>query len=164
MSDTLENYRKNFLSYLGIASKVPNILFQFINMFFGSDYKSLSTRIWLSLLLQALVFIGTTVLAVIDSSEWPEIFFWITMLSAFVINIANGLFQGCVYGIAAKLPVRYTNAVTIGFNLSGVIAALFMIVSIAIAPTPKVVAIYFFSFAVIYLVFCFVNEFIVRRN
>ncbi|CAG2107518.1 unnamed protein product [Medioppia subpectinata] len=163
-SETLENYRKNFLSYLGIASKAPNILFQFINMFFSSDYQSLSIRICVSLLMQTIVFVVTLALAVVDSSQWPELFFWITMLSAVVINTANGVFQGCVYGIAAKLPVRYTNAVTIGFNLSGVIAALLLILSIAIAPTARVVAIYFFTFAVVYLVFCLCNELFVRQN
>jgi len=86
------------------------------------------------------------------------------MLSAILINIANGIFQGCLYGIAAKLPMKYTNSVTIGFSLSGSIAALFMITSIAIAPTPQEVAVYFFSFAVFYLMLCFVNELLLKRN
>ncbi|XP_054157472.1 equilibrative nucleoside transporter 3-like [Oppia nitens] len=163
-SETLKTYRKNFLSYLGIASKAPNILFQFINMFLSSNYKSLSKRIWSTLLFQALVFIVITGLAFADSSQWPEIFFWITMLLAFIVNIANGIFQCCVYGIAAKLPVQYTNAVTMGFNLSGVIAAIFLIISLSIAPTPKVSAVYFFSVAVIYLLLCFMNELFIRKN
>ncbi|CAG2174751.1 unnamed protein product [Oppiella nova] len=32
-TQTLDNYKTNFLSYLGIASKAPNILLQIINMF-----------------------------------------------------------------------------------------------------------------------------------
>jgi hypothetical protein len=39
-----------------------------------------------------------------------------------------------------------------------------MIISIAIAPNPQKVAIYFFSFAVFYLLLCFVNEFLLKRN
>ncbi len=131
---------------------------------FNKSYSSLSTRIWSTTLFQAIVFTLTIGLAIIDSSEWPEIFFWITMLSAVVINIANGIFQGCVYGIAAKLPMKYTNSVTFGFSISGSISSLFMIISITIAPNPKEVAIYFFSFAVFYLLLCFVNELLLKRN
>jgi len=69
-----------------------------------------------------------------------------------------------VYGVAAKLPSRYTNAVLMGINLSGVIAAIFMIMSIAVSPTPQVLATYLFSFAVVFQMICFANEFIIRRN
>ncbi len=86
------------------------------------------------------------------------------MSSAVVINIANGIFQGCVYRIAAKLPMKYTNSVTFGFSISGSIASLFIIISIAIAPNPQEVAIYFFSFAVFYLLLCFINDFLLKRN
>ncbi|CAG2118134.1 unnamed protein product, partial [Medioppia subpectinata] len=99
-----------------------------------------------------------------DTSRWPEVYFWLIMGGAFVANIANGIFQSCVYGIAAKLPVRYTNGVTIGFNLSGVIAAVFMIVSISVSQNDRVVAIYLFSFAIAYQMLCFLVEMLVRRN
>lgn len=33
----VDNYRNSFLSYLGIASKAPNILLQIINMFIGAQ-------------------------------------------------------------------------------------------------------------------------------
>jgi hypothetical protein len=39
-----------------------------------------------------------------------------------------------------------------------------MIISIAIAPNPQEVAIYFFSFAAFYLLLCFVNELLLKRN
>lgn len=121
-------------------------------------------RISVTLIVQSLVFVLTIILAVVDSSEWPEIFFWITMLSAVVINIANGVYQGCVYGAAAKLPMKYTNAVTIGMNLSGTIASIFMIMSIGVSPTPRMVAIIFFSCAVIILTMCLVTEFFLKKN
>ena len=37
-SPSVDNYRLNFLSYLGLASKVPNILLQILNMFIGAEY------------------------------------------------------------------------------------------------------------------------------
>ena len=86
------------------------------------------------------------------------------MMSAVAINIANGVYQGCVYGAAAKLPMEYTNAVTIGMNLSGTIASLFMILSIAVSPSAKVVAIIFFSCAVVILTLCLITEFFLKNN
>lgn len=86
------------------------------------------------------------------------------MLSAAVINMANGVYQGCVYGTAADLPMKYTNAVTIGMNLSGTLSALLMIASIAIAPDPQKVAIYFFSSAVVFLLICVITYFYMLRN
>ncbi|CAG2183018.1 unnamed protein product, partial [Oppiella nova] len=117
-SDSLVNYRTNFLSYLGIASISPNVFLQILNLFANKSYGSLSTRISLSLLLQSVVFVATIVLAVLDTTGWPDVFFWLTMLSAVIINSATGVLQGCNYGAAAKLPMKYTNAVVMGTNLS----------------------------------------------
>ncbi|CAG2118841.1 unnamed protein product, partial [Medioppia subpectinata] len=161
---SLDNYKTNFLSYLGIASKAPNILLQIINLFANTGYGSLSIRISVTLIVQSLVFVFTIILAVIDSTGWPDIFFWVTMLSAAVINVANGVYQGCVYGAAAKLPMGYPNAVTIGMNMSGTIASLFMIISIAVSPSAKVAAIIFFACAVVMLTICLVSEFYLKNN
>ncbi|XP_054157477.1 equilibrative nucleoside transporter 1-like [Oppia nitens] len=163
-SPTLDNFRTNFLSYLGIASKAPNILLQLINLFANTSHGSLSTRITVTLVIQALVFVFTIILAIIDTTEWAEIFFWLTMASAVVINVANGVYQGCVYGAAAKLPMKYTNAVSIGMNLSGTIASLFMIGSIAVSPSARVAAIIFFSCAVFILILCVISEVFIKNN
>jgi len=118
----------------------------------------------MTLLIQILIFIITIILAFIDSQSWPELFFWLTMLSAVVINIANGVYQGCCYGSTAKLPMKYTNAVTIGMNLSGTIAALFLILSIAMSPSLKIEAIIFFSCTAILLAACLLTEFYLKNN
>jgi equilibrative nucleoside transporter 1/2/3 len=104
------------------------------------------------------------ILAIIDSSSWPELFFWITMVLAAVINMANGVYQGCVYGSAAQLPMKFTNAVTIGMDLSGTVASLLLILTIAIAPHPQQVAIYFFSSAVFILLLCLSSYLVLKDN
>lgn len=125
---------------------------------------SLLTRIGVSLVIQAMIFGLTVSLAVIDTSSWKEMFFWVTMMSAAVINMANGVYQGCVYGSAAKLKMKYTNAVTIGMNISGTLSAVLMIISISLSPQYKVSAIYFFSSAICYLLFCLLTLLILRKN
>ena len=87
------------------------------------------------------------------------------MASAIVINIANGVYQSCIYGLAARFPMRYTNAVTTGMNLSGTIASLLTLLSIAISQhDEQLEAIIFFSFAVIQLSACLSTEFFFVKN
>lgn len=110
------------------------------------------------------LFVLTIWLALIDSSAWPEAFFWVTMATAVLFNTVNGIFQSCVYGIGAKFPMHYTNYITLGFSFSGTIASLFLITSLLLSPHPKVVAIYYFAFASVFMVICLVNELVVRSN
>ena len=70
----------------------------------------------------------------IDTSEWPGIFFYLTIGSVVVLNsnenfgmiifskvllliyisVSNGIYQNTVYGIAAKMPFSHTGAVVLG--------------------------------------------------
>lgn len=103
-------------------------------------------------------------MAIVDSSGWPSIFFWLTMLSAVAINLANGIYQSCAYGLAARFPMKYTNSVVMGMNVSGTIAAILMIISIALSPKENLEALIFFSCAVIILFICFIGQFYVNKN
>lgn len=103
-------------------------------------------------------------MAIVDSTTWPSIFFWMTMMSAIAINLANGIYQGCVYGLAARFPMKYTNSVTMGMNVSGTIAAILMIISIALSPKENVEALIFFSSAVVLLFVCLIGQFYVNKN
>ena len=47
---------------------------------------SLTPRIVGSIVVEVIIFIVTVVLAMIDSSEWPGIFFWVTMASVIILN------------------------------------------------------------------------------
>ena len=47
---------------------------------------TLSTRIIGGILIEVGVFVTTVVLAMVDSSQWPGVFFWITMVSVVVLN------------------------------------------------------------------------------
>lgn len=118
----------------------------------------------LTFLVQIAIFIIMIALALIDSSAWPEAFFWITIIIAILFNTFNGIFQNCIYGIVAKFPMEYINFVTFGFSLSGTIASIFLIVSLILSPQPKTVAIYYFSFASIFMIICYINEILIIRN
>lgn len=127
-------------------------------------YKASSNRLIFSYIIEIVLFIIIIVLALIDTSSWPEIFFWVTIIIAILFNTVNGIFQSSIYGIGAKFPIQYINNITLGFSFSGIISAIFLIISLLLSPEPKVAALYYFSFAIIFMVICVFNEFIVRKN
>ncbi|OTF71762.1 equilibrative nucleoside transporter-like protein [Euroglyphus maynei] len=115
-------------------------------------------------LVQIALFIIMIGLAFIDTSEWPVVFFWITMIIAVLFNTVNGIFQSCIYGFVAKFPMKYINYVTFGFSFSGTIASIFLIVSLMLSPHPRTVALYYFSFATAFMILCYINEIFLLKN
>ncbi|XP_042209109.1 equilibrative nucleoside transporter 1-like [Homarus americanus] len=156
-------YATNFLSYIGYAANIPNVMFSWLNLFIQLG-GNLTTRIVWSILIEVVVFVFTVILAMVDSSDWPGIFFWITMVSIVIINIANGIYQNTVYGVAARLPFAYTGAVVLGSNISGTFIALINIIAIALAPNIRTSAIYYFITALFVLLACFDTYFALPLN
>lgn len=99
-----------------------------------------------------------------DTFPWITTFFAITIVSLVVINMANGIYQSCLFALAANLPKSYTNAVVTGMNISGTFAAVVLIVSLAVSPNPKISAIYYFTTAVIFLLVCLILQLVVNKN
>ncbi|XP_018905585.1 equilibrative nucleoside transporter 3 isoform X2 [Bemisia tabaci] len=162
-TDVKSDYADNFMPYIGIASQVPNFFFNWLNIFvvIGGN---LTTRIVWSILTEVLAFFLTVVLAMLDSSTWPGFFFWITIGSVVVLNMANGIYQNTVYGMAAKLPLKYTSAVILGSNISGTFTSIISIVSTAMAPNDRTAAIYYFITALFVLLMCFDTYFALPLN
>ncbi|KAK8375255.1 hypothetical protein O3P69_020312 [Scylla paramamosain] len=131
--EDLNTYATNFLPYIGYASQIPNVIFNWLNIFIQMG-GNLTTRIVWSILVEVVVFVVTVVLAMVDSSDWPGVFFWITIASVVILNVANGIYQNTVYGMAARLPFSYTGAVVLGSNISGTFTAIINIMAIAMAP------------------------------
>ncbi|XP_043664298.1 NADPH-dependent diflavin oxidoreductase 1 isoform X2 [Vespula pensylvanica] len=157
------NYSTNFLSYLGFASQIPNLLFNWLNIFIKIR-GNLTTRIAWGIFVQILIFLFTVVLAMMDTSQWPGIFFWITMISVIILNIANGIYQNSVFGMAAKLPGKYTGAVILGSNISGTFTAVINLISQIMAPNARTAAIYYFITALFILLACFDTYFALPLN
>ena len=66
-----------------------------------------------------------------ETAGWPTLFFYLTLGSVVLLSMANGMYQvvaitititmtimvklqNTVYGLAARLPFRYTGAVVLG--------------------------------------------------
>ena len=52
----------------------------------------MTTRIVWGIFIQVLIFVCTVILAMTDSSGWPGVFFWITMISVIILNSKIKLF------------------------------------------------------------------------
>ncbi|XP_050707594.1 uncharacterized protein LOC126992796 isoform X3 [Eriocheir sinensis] len=161
--EELSGYSTNFLPYIGYAAQVPNVLFNWLNIFVQMG-GNLTTRIVWSILVEVVVFVITVVLAMVDSADWPGAFFWVTMASVVVLNVANGIYQNTVYGMAARLPFSYTGAVVLGSNISGTFTAVINIMAIAVAPNVRTSAIYYFITALFVLLACFDTYFALPLN
>lgn len=157
------NYSTNFLAYIGFASQIPNVIFNWLNVFvnMGGD---LTKRIVWSIFIEICVFIVTVVLAMMDSTTWPGAFFWITMLCVVILNMANGIYQNTVFGMVATLPIKYTGAVVLGSNISGLFATVISICSSLMFKSQRTAAIYYFITAMFVLLLCFDTYFALPLN
>ncbi|KAI1293863.1 Equilibrative nucleoside transporter 3 [Halotydeus destructor] len=144
-------YRNSFLSYVGVLSVGPHFLIQLWNLFYHSGSNSLKMRIIITTVIQLVLMAVTVALAVVDSTSWPAEFFYVSMATIVVLNMASGVFQNSSTGVSARLPMSYTNAVVTGMSLGSLFAALASIASIALSPGPKTAAILFFTIVLVYL-------------
>ena len=55
---------------------------------------NLTTRIVWSILVEVLLFVVTVVLAMVDSSDWPDVFFWLTIGTVVALNSESGAARG----------------------------------------------------------------------
>ncbi|XP_076396067.1 equilibrative nucleoside transporter 1 isoform X1 [Megachile rotundata] len=157
------DYATNFLPYLEFAAQTPNLLFNWLNVFIQLG-GNLTTRIVWGIFIQVLIFVCTVILAMTNSSGWPGVFFWITILSVIILNIANGIYQNSVFGMVAKLPGRYTGAVILGTNISGTFTAIINFLAQYMAPNTRTAAIYYFITALFVLLACFDTYFALPIN
>jgi equilibrative nucleoside transporter 1/2/3 len=97
-------YATNFLPYIGFASQIPNVLFNWLNIFVNlgwvwlilimlsalniiwSHSGDLTKRVVWSLIIEIILFLVTVILAMVDSAAWPGEFFWITIGTVIVLN------------------------------------------------------------------------------
>ncbi|CAH1957618.1 unnamed protein product [Acanthoscelides obtectus] len=156
-------YIPNFMQYLTFCSQIPNVAFNWMNIFVQIG-GSMTTRVVWSIIAGVVLFIVTVALAMIDTSGFAYGFFWITMITVVLMNMANGIYQNTIYGMAAKLPPQYTGAVVLGNNISGTFAAIVSLVSSMTTDNIRMAAIYYFITALFVLLICFDTYFALPLN
>ncbi|XP_023313374.1 NADPH-dependent diflavin oxidoreductase 1-like isoform X3 [Trichogramma pretiosum] len=161
--NSTQMYVDYFSNAVTFSAQVPNVVFNWLNLFLPLA-GNLTTRIVYGIFAQVVVFVFTIVLAMIDSSSWANIFFWITMGSVVILNISNGIYQNSVFGMAAKLPGKYTGCVVLGSNISGTFTSVMILLTTYFSPSPRTSAIYYFITALFVLLACFDTYFALPIN
>lgn len=110
-----------------------------------------------AIITEVMVTVICLVLAFVDTQNSISMFFWLTMCLVVVINIANAIYQNSLYGLAAKFPQSYTNAIIFGSNISGFLISLINILSITLTPDWKVAAYIYFGCAFGVIAICAIS-------
>jgi equilibrative nucleoside transporter 1/2/3 len=156
-------YRNDFTFYVGVVGQTTNVIMNLINILvtFGGNPKN---RIPYTFILCSLVIIFHVILAIVDSSAWPLTFFILCCVSVFVMYIATGIMNSCIYYLASLFPMEYVNAIILGNNLAGIFTTTMSIVSKSTSPNLRIAAIYYFLSAFVILMLGFVGYFGMHRT
>lgn len=155
-------YSLNFLSYLGLASQMPNLILNFINLFIQVK-GGLARRITTSLIIISAICFITLICTLIDTNNMLSAFFYFTMLSVVILNAANGIYQNSIYGVVAALPPQYTNAIVLGNNLCGTFVSIISIITLIVSRDVKIAAFLYFLISLLTILACFGSFFILPR-
>lgn len=152
-------YQYTYLNFVTFFSQIPNVSFNWLNIFVKILGGDLSKRIFWSLALNIVLFVVTIVLAMMDTSSWKIGFFWFTMVKVIFLNAATGVYQNTIFGMAAPLPFKFTQVILLGNNLSGVFSILMKLIFDRITTNVRISATYFFLSSIIVLCLCLLSYF-----
>ncbi|KAJ0175538.1 hypothetical protein K1T71_008697 [Dendrolimus kikuchii] len=139
-------FQAEFTSYLNVATAIPNLIFLILNSLYG-HLVSLKSRLQGSLVIVTICFLVTTSLVQVDTDEWQNGFFIITMVTVVIMTAASAVFIGGLVGIASRFSKEYMAAVVSGQSLGGIIAAIAQIISLAFKISPLHSALIYFIIA-----------------
>ncbi|KAJ7373079.1 hypothetical protein OS493_014226 [Desmophyllum pertusum] len=157
-----EGMKHNFENFFSVAAMVPNVLMFLLNTLFKHKI-SLQVRMLTSVCIMTLCFVVTTVLVVIDTSNWTTNFFYITIGTIIVINMSSAVYQGGLFGICGMMPSRYTGAVMTGQGVGGTFAAMASIFSLLGGKDALSSGFGYFMSAAIVLTLCLVTYIVLQR-
>lgn len=145
-----------FESYLSIASSVPSVLCLILNYVLVNRVSS-NVRILSSLFVILFVFVGTTVLVKVDTTDYTTAFFFGTLASVAVISGASNLFTGSVFGISGHFPMRISQALISGQAMGGTLSAIASIVDLSVAEDVTDSALVYFLTADVFILLCIIT-------
>ncbi|XP_026315717.1 equilibrative nucleoside transporter 1 [Hyposmocoma kahamanoa] len=144
-------FQAEFTSYLNVATAIPNLIFLILNSLFG-HLVPMKSRLQGSLVVVCICFLVTTSLVQVDTDNWQNEFFIVTMVTVVIMTAASAVFIGGLVGIASRFSKEYMAAVVSGQSLGGIIAAIAQIISLAFKISPLHSALIYFIIADIMVV------------
>ena len=99
--------KNQFENFFTIFSQITSVAFLFINVHLQSRFSAFS-RIMVTLVTMLVLFTMTTVLSKVNTTEWTDGFFALTLVTIVLFNACTGVFQGGIFGLAASFTPRHT--------------------------------------------------------
>lgn len=155
-------YRNNFILIIGSLGQFTNVMINMLNIIF--TYNNSNRRIPYSILAAILCITCHIILAFFDSTEWPFLFFLLCCLLVFIMYIATGILNSCVFCLASIFPLEYVNALILGNNLSGCFTSILCIVSKLTSPDVTMATICYFMSVICILSIAFMGYFIMKHT
>ncbi|CAH8867965.1 unnamed protein product [Trichobilharzia szidati] len=150
-----------FGSFIAVCSLVPFALMSVANLFLMKWFNA-RLRFIVGSVVVFLVFLITVIIVPIDVSA--NAFLGITLFSVVLLNCGSALVQSSVFSTAAVLPSESMKAVLEGQAVSGVLASVASIISIAAASTPTASGMAYFLIALIFIAISTVLFLMLPRN
>jgi len=150
--DHNEEVQNDWGPNMSMASMIPNVTFLLLNAVFGHRLKT-TPRLLISLIFVIVLFAFTCAMAKIDTDEWQDAFWSVTIASIVLININAAIFQGGLLGVAGKFPPKYIGFVFSGQAIGGIFASVTNVVVMLLGASQVNAAFYCFLIAVIFLAF-----------
>lgn len=152
-----------FTSDLSFSASVPNTMFLILNAFYGHKI-SLPVRMIGSMIIILVFFMMNTALVQVNTDQWQDRFFDITIGSVVIMNIATAILSGGLFGVAGLFPTEYMTAVVSGQALGGIFSALAEIVTLTFATEATTSAFIFFMIGNVVLFLCLFIYIILSRT
>ncbi|KAJ0005055.1 hypothetical protein NQD34_011269 [Periophthalmus magnuspinnatus] len=151
-----------FESYLAITSTVPSVLCLILNYVLVNRL-SPKARILSSLIVILVIFVVTTILVKVDTSNCTTEFFVGTLVSVAIVSGASNLFTGSVFGITGHFPMRISQALISGQAMGGTVSALASIIDLAAAKDVTDSALAYFLTADVFILLCIATYLLLPR-
>lgn len=90
-----------FTSDLSFSASIPSTMFLILNALYGHKFR-LHVRMIGSLVVILIFFASNTLLIKVNTDQWQDTFFDVTIISVVVMNIGTAILSGGLFGMCDK--------------------------------------------------------------
>ncbi|KAK9885654.1 hypothetical protein WA026_012418 [Henosepilachna vigintioctopunctata] len=143
MNEKQTDLQVEFTSFLNVAACVPTLLFLILNIYLVKRV-SLNGRVLTAMIIMLTLFLMTVIFVNINTDQWQENFFVITMLTMIILNGCSAILSGSIFGIVGNFSAIYITAVNSGQSLGGIFAAVAEVISLGLGASSTHAAFFYF--------------------
>lgn len=115
-------FTEMMLSPFHVSGLIPSVLFVY-----STSISSNRNNIPYALCISKSIMVITVIMICVDTNNWKSLFLFITMFSIIISSIVTGIYTTSIYHDISMFPVEYTNAITIGSNMCGILMTVLII-------------------------------------